>query len=57
MYTNAGRQTDRNGMHRGCYTVKKLFDIPGRETLVSDIPAWDGNIEKLFYGVDRQTNR
>jgi hypothetical protein len=27
----------------------KLF--PPRETLVSDIPVRDGNIDKLFYGV------
>ncbi len=27
----------------------KLF--PPRESLVSDIPAGDGNIKKLFYGV------
>jgi hypothetical protein len=27
----------------------KLF--PPREGLVSEIPAGDGNIEKLFYGV------
>ncbi len=25
--------------------------FPPRESLVSDIPAGDGNIEKLFYGV------
>jgi hypothetical protein len=25
--------------------------FPARESLVSDIPAEDGNIEKLFYGV------
>ncbi len=25
--------------------------LPPRESLVSDIPAGDGNIEKLFYGV------
>ncbi len=29
--------------------IYKLF--PPRESLVSDIPAGDGNIEKLFYGV------
>jgi hypothetical protein len=29
--------------------MHKLF-LP-RESLVSDIPAGDGNIEKLFYGV------
>jgi hypothetical protein len=29
--------------------IHKLF--PPRESLVSDIPAGDGNIEKLFYGV------
>jgi hypothetical protein len=29
--------------------INKLF--PPRESLVSDIPAGDGNIEKLFYGV------
>jgi hypothetical protein len=29
--------------------IYKLF--PARESLVSDIPAGDGNIEKLFYGV------
>jgi hypothetical protein len=29
--------------------IYKLF--PPRERLVSDIPAGDGNIEKLFYGV------
>jgi hypothetical protein len=35
---------------RGNYDViYKLF--PPRESLVSDIPAGDGNIEKLFYGV------
>ncbi len=28
--------------------IYKLF--PPRESLVSDIPAGDGNIEKLFYG-------
>jgi hypothetical protein len=25
--------------------------FPPRESLVSDIPAGDGNIEKLFYGI------
>jgi hypothetical protein len=25
--------------------------LPPRESLVRDIPAGDGNIEKLFYGV------
>jgi hypothetical protein len=29
--------------------IYKLFLL--RESLVSDIPAGDGNIEKLFYGV------
>jgi hypothetical protein len=29
--------------------IYKLF-LP-RESLVSDIPAGDGNIEKIFYGV------
>jgi hypothetical protein len=29
--------------------IYKLF--PSRESLVSDIPAGDGNIEKLFYAV------
>ncbi len=29
--------------------IYKLF--PPRESLESDIPAGDGNIEKLFYGV------
>ncbi len=29
--------------------IASLF--PPRESLVSDIPAGDGNIEKLFYGV------
>jgi hypothetical protein len=29
--------------------IYKLF--PPGESLVSDIPAGDGNIEKLFYGV------
>ncbi len=29
--------------------IYKLF--PPRERLVSDIPAGDGNIEKLYYGV------
>jgi hypothetical protein len=29
--------------------TSKLF--PPRESLVSDIPAGDGNIKKLFYGV------
>jgi hypothetical protein len=29
--------------------INKLF-LP-RESLVSDIPAEDGNIEKIFYGV------
>jgi hypothetical protein len=29
--------------------VMSLF--PPRESLVSNIPAGDGNIEKLFYGV------
>jgi hypothetical protein len=34
----------------GNYDVMyKLFLL--RESLVSDIPAGDGNIEKLFYGV------
>ncbi len=28
--------------------IYKVF--PPRESLVSDIPAGDGNIEKLFYG-------
>jgi hypothetical protein len=28
--------------------IYKLF--PPRESLVSDIPAGDGNIKKLFYG-------
>jgi hypothetical protein len=27
-----------------------------RESLVSDIPAGDGNIEKLFYGVGLKNN-
>jgi hypothetical protein len=49
----------------GGYTEKKLFDITvpsrdvtyqtlpflPRESLVSDFPARDGNVEKLFYGV------
>jgi hypothetical protein len=30
----------------------KLF--PPRVSLARDIPAWDGNIEKLFYGVGRK---
>jgi hypothetical protein len=30
------------------HVIYKLF--PPRESLVSDIPARDGNIEKLFYG-------
>jgi hypothetical protein len=29
--------------------IYKLF--PSRESLENDIPAGDGNIEKLFYGV------
>jgi hypothetical protein len=29
--------------------IYKLF--PPRESLVSDIPAGNGNIEKLFYGI------
>jgi hypothetical protein len=29
--------------------IYELF--PPRESLVSDIPAGDGNIKKLFYGV------
>jgi hypothetical protein len=29
--------------------IYKLF--PPRESLVSDIPSGDGNMEKLFYGV------
>jgi hypothetical protein len=33
--------------------MHKLF--PHRESLVRDIPAGDGNIEKLFYGVCLQT--
>ncbi len=28
-----------------------MYIIPARDNLVSDIPAGDGNIEKLFYGV------
>jgi hypothetical protein len=51
---------------KDCIPVKKHFDIPVpsrdvagliysirhyRESLVSDIPVGDGNIEKLFYGV------
>jgi hypothetical protein len=31
--------------------------FPPLESLVSDIPAGDGNIEKLFYGVSLPTNR
>jgi hypothetical protein len=33
----------------GGNVIYKLF--PPRENLLSDIPAGDGNIEKLFYGV------
>ncbi len=29
--------------------IYELF--PPGESLVSDIPAWDGNIEKLFYSI------
>jgi len=36
-------QREREG-DLGSHTVKKAFDIP----VSSDIPAWDGNIEKLF---------
>jgi hypothetical protein len=31
--------------------------LPPRESLVSDIPAGDGNIEKLFYSVQEQTTK
>jgi hypothetical protein len=31
------------------YVIYKLF--PPRESLASDIPAGDGNIEKFFYGI------
>jgi hypothetical protein len=34
------------------FTVKNVSDIPvPRESLVSDIPAGDGNVANLFYGV------
>jgi hypothetical protein len=35
------------------YTVKKVivFLVPSRERMVSDIPAGDGKIDKLFYSV------
>jgi hypothetical protein len=36
--------------NRNPYTVKKRLAIfPARESLVSDIPAGDGNIANLFY--------
>jgi hypothetical protein len=35
--------------------IYKLF--PPRESLVSDIPAGDGNIEKLFLYSERNMNR
>jgi hypothetical protein len=35
----------------GGYNLYMTSLFPPRESLVSDIPAGDGNIEKLFYGV------
>jgi hypothetical protein len=35
--------------------IYKLF--PPRESLVSDIPAGDGNIEKFFYGVSTRLKK
>ncbi len=37
-------------------TYQTLLFLP-RESLVSDIPAGDGNVEKLFYGVRRLSLR
>jgi hypothetical protein len=35
----------------GIVYIYLTSSFPPRESLVSDIPAGDGNIEKLFYGV------
>ncbi len=35
-------------LHRQFYSVKKVKIIPGRETLVSDIPAGDSKTAKFF---------
>jgi hypothetical protein len=45
-------------LHCRLNTVKKVCDIPAinflfpkRESVVSEIPAGDGNVANLFYGV------
>jgi hypothetical protein len=48
-------------MEKEIYSVKKRKTIilfPARESLVSDIPAWDGKIVSLFtlYGTDMDTD-
>jgi hypothetical protein len=42
----------RTKLSLGGNNLYKTSLFPPRESLVSEIPAGDGNIEKLFYGVE-----